>query len=182
MNSVRVDGFGRGSSAPIETKESDESIIHTLGPTGLTPDALVDFVTAEVTKPGARRRGPGFCEDPFHIFTVSSEPCRYFNMDLLVHKDARPAGMAELMVYSIVPLGPVVPGDPSRDHDLIDIPEALEIHSGSLHSLQMKEFPRYVELLEHSFQKLGWDMDEFTCWRLKVDFAPVGIQFCIRFG
>ncbi len=182
LNAVRVDGFGTGVSAPVETKQEGENIIHTLGPTGLTPEDLVDFVTAEVTRPGARRRGPGYCEDPFHVFTVSSEPCRCLRLDLLIHKDALPAGMAELLVYSIIPLGPVNPGDPARSHDLIDIPETLEIHSGSLHSLQMKEFPRYVDLLEHSFQKLGWDMGEFTCWRLQVDFAPVGTQFCIRFG
>ncbi|MCP5021455.1 MAG: hypothetical protein GY930_06735 [bacterium] len=182
FHSVRVDEFGAGLPAPVETSQVGDSIIHSLGDTGLSPGDKFDFITAELTRPGARRRGPGFCEDPLFVFHIPAAPCRKLSLDLLIHRDALPPGSAELLVYSTIPLGPAVVGDPARKHDLTDIPETLEIRTGSLDSLQYREFPRYVDLLENSFERLGWDMGSFTCWRLQVDFAPVGTQFCIRFA
>ncbi|MCA9001500.1 MAG: hypothetical protein KDB61_06225 [Planctomycetes bacterium] len=179
-HSARVEGFGPRPTAPMATKQFGEEVIHLLGPTSLATEGRVDMIAAEVSKPGARRRAAGLCEDPLFVFAIPGIPSRKFNLDFLIHRDALPPGMAEVLVYSIVPMGPADVGDPAREHDLFEIPETLEVHTGSLSSLQLDGFPGYVSLLEHSFQKLDWTMDKFTCWRLQVDFAPLGTQFCIR--
>ncbi len=182
LHTVRLDGFTNGKPAPIITTQVGQELIHTLGPTELEPEATVDLVLAEVTRPGLRRRGPGFCTDPLSVYTIGGTPTRKLNLDLLIHEDCVPDGRAELLVYSTVPHGPAIVGDLARAHDLEQIPETLELRHADVRSLHIPVFPRYLDVLEHSFGKLGLNASKFSSWRLQVDFPTPGTQYCIQLG
>ncbi len=176
LHTARLDEFCEGDPVPIETVQYGQDVIHMLGRTELLPDAKADLVLAEVYR---RARS---VSDPVTAFLITTIPSKKLNLDLLIHEDVVPSGRTELLVYSLIPRGPVAPGDPSRAPDLEPIPETLEIHSAGIDSLHIPAFPRYVEVLRHSFEKLGWDSNRFCSWRLQVDFPPYSSQFCILLG
>ena len=120
-------------------------------------------------------------DEPLSVFQVPVTPVRRLCVDLLVREDAVPAGSAERLVYTTIPSGPAVVGDPSRAHELEEIPESLQVGQGFT-GMQLEGFPRYVPALEHAFASQGWAPGRFRRWRLSVPFAPLGSQFSILLG
>jgi len=182
IHTARLDEFCEGNPVPIETVQYGDDVIHMLGSTALLPNSRADLALAEVYRGAIPNPGGGGSSEPLKAFCIAVTPSRKLNLDLLIHEDIVPSGRAELLVYSLVPRGPAVPGDPSRIPDLEEIPETLEIRSAGIDTLHIPEFTRYVELLEHSFGKLAWDSRRFCSWRLQVDFPPYTSQFSTLVG
>ena len=179
LHSVRLDQFCSASPAPLETRVIGEDVQYTLGQTGFGPRSTVDLVIAEVN-PGElldedHLRGA----NPPYFFHIPAAPTRSMVFDVLVHEEVYPGLAGELIVFDTGHRGPASPHQTERDVDRMRVSETLEDLGASPARRRLSGFPGYGELLEHAFDKLGWDPTRFRGFRVQVSYPLHGTQTCI---
>lgn len=125
----------------------------------------------EVDQP--RYRGPSY-----HI----DSPVRRMTFDVFLHRDVYPGVSPELRVYDAVSRGEVVEfDDPARKIDLLKTNDAIHPLPSRLIGARLRHLPRYVEMLQHVYDTLGWNSAEFRGYRLDVEYPIYGAQYRMGF-
>jgi len=176
MHSVRLDQFCSASPAPLEARIIEEDVQYTLGATGFGPRSSVDLVIAEVN--------PGELENEFdltkrnapYFFQIPATSSRMMVFDLLVHEEVYKGCQPQLMVYDTGHRGPAPAGSAQREIDRINVTETLEDLGTEPSRRRFAGFPRYLELLDHAFNKLGWDPSRFRAYRVQMSYPLHGMQ------
>lgn len=116
------------------------------------------------------------------VLTVFDTPCKRGTMDVFVHKDLYPGVMPELLIYETVPRGYVSRfGDPAREQDRLHFHESIRPLGLGTASARLAHVSRYVEMLDHVCERLGWDAGVFRGYRLDVEYPIYGAQYMIGF-
>lgn len=180
LHTVRLDDFCAAPPAPLAASTFGPYVQYSLGPTGFGPASKVDLVIAELNRAELRARKPER-ERPPYTFTIPEMASRKLVFDLLVHDELYDGEGPELLCYDTTGQGPARAGDPARSLDLRSLTDGAQALGSGLPRLRLLEFPRYVPLVEHVFQRLALDPARFRAYRLSQTYPLVGRQFTFAF-
>ena len=71
--------------------------------------------------------------------------------------------------------------DRSRDVDRLDLVETIHGLGAGTAPLRVAQIPRYVDLLRHVFERMGWDEEGFRTYRCQVEYPVYGSQVVMAF-
>lgn len=179
FHSVRLDEFCSLAPAPLEAQRHGMDIQYTLGHTGFGPESSVDLVMAEVNLGELRHVELDDSKSRPYFFQIPAAPSRAMLFDLLIHRDLYPDSEPELLIYDTSINGPAKAGAPERAIDLMRHSEQLEFLDYRPSRLRFSGFPRYLELLDYSLSKLGWDAESFRAYRLHMTYPLHATQACM---
>lgn len=108
-------------------------------------------------------------------------PVKALIVDVLVHRDVWVDVEPELRMYDTTGRGLANPIDPSRDMDRIDVFETIQDLGTRLDSFRTNEVGRYVEMIRHICDQLGWESDSFRGYRCRVEYPVHGTQVNLVF-
>jgi hypothetical protein len=100
--------------------------------------------------------------------------------DLFVHRDLSYAMSPELAVYIQLPGGPNYPGCAS-DQGLLPVGDPVVALGGQPPDVLTPEFPRYSKMIHYVFERAGWDMHDFSGFRVKLRYPPVPAVAILRY-
>ncbi len=180
--SVRLDQFCSRAPAPIITKTFGRDIQYLLGETGFGPESSVDLVIAEVNRAELILEPAGDSARNPYFYQIAGTPSRAMLFDVLIHKDIYTDRDAKLLLYDTSNRGPAAAGSKERAVDLLRTTDELELLGTQPSRRRFTGFPRYLELLDHAFSKLGWSSEEFVGYRVQISYPLQGNQVCIAFG
>lgn len=174
--------FSTNPTPRIVTRESDGTVYYRLAGDDVGMRSAIDLVTADQRagtfkryyEPGTNRvRGVGYTFDT---------PARRATLDVFVHKDLWPNVRTRLAVYSTARLGMInFFGEPRREDDLLITHDEIRALPVGIQAVRVAHYPRYIELLEHVFGRVGWEPSEFRGYRLDVQYPLYASQYCMGF-
>lgn len=174
--------FSSVEAPDIRVVHSDEVVHYVLGDTGIGPRSDADLVFAEVNLDELQRYFPAGSDRRAFVYAEVSTPAKVFTLDLLVHNDLYQGQDPALAIYDTLMLGTASVNDRSRDIDRYVMNEAVSPLGVGLHNWRSSDAPRYLELLGHTFDSLGWDASKFRGYRCRIDYAIYGSQVALSFG
>jgi hypothetical protein len=160
------------------TERTDGYIEHELveGPVGKT--AAITCMMADVVRNAASY----FCDEHNRnneYFALVRTPCEVLINDLFVHKDTFGPLKPELVVYGDLLGGPEYP---AGGHEPLRLPI-----NGSVDYLgrgpgvaATPDVPRYPELAQHVFERLGWDGQAFDVYRARIAYPILSSLVVMR--
>jgi hypothetical protein len=181
IDSLRLDAFCSSPPPPLLTTQVGEVIHYTLGDTGFGPKSKADLVYAEVNLNELPRYFPATPKRSRYVFAEVSTPANLLVLDALIHKDLLGASRPELFIYDTVLDGVASVNDRTRDASRLDLRETLEPLGAGLRTYRVSEMPTYLEMLEQSFAKLGWNPADVMGFRTRIDYPVYGSQVAIAF-
>ncbi len=181
LDSARLDEFCQAAPAPLDAKRFGDNVQYTLGPTGSGPSSKVDLVLAEFNPAELGDSiGSTGSRAPYY-YHLPAVPTRVTLFDLIVHKDVYLGHSPELFIYDTAVRGPSVVGDPESEIDRQQVFEELEHLGFELPKRRFPGYPRYAELLDHAFGKLGWHAADFQVHRIEMDYPLHATQIAMGF-
>jgi hypothetical protein len=182
FGSGRLDDFCTARPAPLEVSTYGNYVRYTLGPTGFGPSSTVDLVLGELNTGELRSSIEQHHEAGWspYFFQIPDMPVKLAVFDLIIFKGAYTEYQVEFVSHRTSERGPADVNDPGREFDQIELNEPLKVLGAHPGQMRIMEFPRYTELLRHSFEKLGWDSDEFTAYRIRVPHPLAGTQMTFK--
>jgi hypothetical protein len=102
-------------------------------------------------------------------------PAEVFLFDHFVHRDLFPHVERELCVF-----GELHNPISQDDHDRLPVAETLDRLGRGLRAARTPDVPGYLDLLEWTFARLGWDPDQFDAYRVRLAFPPIPSTVVIR--
>jgi hypothetical protein len=180
LHTVRLDRFCEAPPAPLDARTFGQYVQYSLGPTGFGPASKVDLVIAEVNRAELPHRAPSRDRPPY-MFLIPEMPGRKVVFDLLVDRDVYGGYGPELLTYDTSALGPAVAGDTSRALDLRSVTDTTQVLGSGLTRLRALEFPRYTQLLEFVFERLGLEPGRFRSYRFTQSYPLLGRQITFAF-
>lgn len=166
----------------LEVSEAGTMVSYRVAGDKVAMRSAIDLVTADrrpaslpayLEEGGPRYRG-------YALFVGT--PTKRLTIDVFAHRDAYPGVKPRLRVYDTAHMGLVARfDDPAReDHLLVSHEEVRALPSG-LSGVRITHLPRYTEVLEHVFGRLGWYPTEFRGYRLDVPFPVYGAVYMLGF-
>lgn len=180
IEDIRLNQFCNSPPAPLLAEEFGSLVQYSLGPTGFGPGSKVDLVVTEWNRNELNDRAPNPKTPPF-FYTIPEMASRRMVFDLIVHADIYPGSGPKLMVYDTAGRGAASACDRTRALDLRRTPHEIQVLGTGLHRMRIKEYPRYIELQQFTFDKLGWDSAEFRAFRVAIQYPLVGHQITMAF-
>ena len=105
-------------------------------------------------------------------FAAMWTPTETLIIDLVVHEDLYGPIRPELLVYSELGTGAQWPvGAPNRLE--LPVSERVQFLGQGAGMLETKHVPRYREMAEAGFGRLGWDGNRFDVYRVEMKFPPI---------
>jgi hypothetical protein len=141
-----------------------------------------NVVVCEVLRESMRRHQRP--EDPRPFCSLNEDmdvPAQSSTFDVLVHRDLYPNANPELRTIRNGLMGIALPNDGSRDFDVIDVRETVELLGSDLEHFEMEGVTRYAEMLQHVCEKLRWSTAVFRGYRCQVEYPIFGSQLQMRF-
>jgi hypothetical protein len=178
VSTARLDAFCE-NPADIEAERVGEAMHYRLADNGYGPGSAADIVMIEVNYsemprvllPG--RKG--------NVFAEVGTPVKRILFDVLVHRDLYAGVEPQLFIYDTALDGAADINDPSRDVDRLDLLESVQSLGWGREKARHARIPHYVDLLEHVFERLGWDDDRFRGYRCEIDYPVYGSQVALAF-
>ncbi|MEM1448037.1 MAG: hypothetical protein AAGI22_02945 [Planctomycetota bacterium] len=180
-DSGRLDEFCVSPPGRFIAHRTGDLLQYTLDGSAYGPKQAVDLLVAEVNEAemaasvdrGSGRRGWVYSDAPI--------PARKLVMDVIVHEDVYPGAEPELLLYDTSSGGVADVNDRRRDLDRLDLAESIVTLGRGLGGVEVKEFEPYPRVLEHVFERLGWDPERFRVHRVDIDYPIVGMQAAVAF-
>ena len=141
---------------------------------------MVDLLFADIT----RSRYPAHSEirkQPASPGAVIDVPVKTLIVDVLVHEDVWRGVEPELRMYDTAGRGLASPTDASRRLDRRDVLESIQNMGTQISGFRTKEVARYVDMVQHVCDKLGWDSTKFRGYRCRVEYPVYGYQVAVIF-
>jgi hypothetical protein len=185
VDGLRLDAFCSAPPPPLLAQRVGEVVHYTLGDTGFGPKSKSDLVYAEVNLNELPRYFPPEPKRQRYVFAEVSTPANLLVLDALIHRGLLDSSTGqsrpELFIYDTVLEGVASVNDRSRDASRLDLRETLEPLGAGLRTYRVSEMPAYLELLELSFAKLGWNSADVLGFRTRIDYPVYGSQVAIAF-
>jgi hypothetical protein len=109
-------------------------------------------------------------------------PAKRMTVDVFLHSHVYPGVPPQYAVYDIVGRGIVrLFDDPAREHDRLNLHDTIRPLPIGLAGARLPHVPRYVDILRHVYDAVGWDPAEFRGYRLDVQYPVYGAQYIIGF-
>ncbi len=109
-------------------------------------------------------------------------PTRVLLLDALLHEDVWSGSVPQLFTYRLGARGLVKDEELSeRATDRLELVERIEIMPPGLAALELRDVPRYAEMLAHVFGRLDWSPARFRCFRLRMEYPIAGSQMIMAF-
>ena len=106
-------------------------------------------------------------------------PCKVLIQDVLVREGMFDSTLPEVLIYG--DHRGVDPHPEGRDCDLLTMHASVKhLGKGPL-VVHTPDVPRYTEMLEYAFDRLGWDGDKFDVYRCRVEYPVMPSSVVIRF-
>jgi hypothetical protein len=149
-------------------ERTDGYIEHQLveGPVGST--AAITCVMGDVVRNAATR----YCDEHNRnneYFALVRTPCEVLINDLFVDKDLFGPLKPELIVYGDLLGGPEYPAG-GREPPRLPVQASADYLGRGPGVIATPDVPRYVELAQHVFDRLGWDGQRFDVYRVRVAY------------
>lgn len=124
-------------------------------------------------KPGKPKHSSLFVEPAFPVVLLV--------FDVLLHVDAFPSAVPELIIYDTGTKGLADVNDPTRDIDRMEMRESLVPLGQDLRELRCQEIPRYGDMLTRLSDNFSWDPAAYRGYRCRIQYPVYGWQFSIAF-
>ncbi len=108
-------------------------------------------------------------------------PCRTYVLDALTHKDVWAGCSPALAIYDTATRGICDVNDPDNDIYRLHLEETIQYLGEGIERFRNPDVPRYLELLQSAFDRLGWDPADFRGHRVRVRYPVYGSQFVMAF-
>ncbi|MGD8450724.1 MAG: hypothetical protein PVJ57_02800 [Phycisphaerae bacterium] len=149
------------------------------------PHAVIDYVLAEsdVGNTGAvtcltgeliRKAEPCFADDLHAVLgtkTPLRTPCEVVVADLFLRRDF--FGQISPSLRLVSDLFSERMGIIYGPTDQLPLQDQVESLGGGPYVAPMPEMPRYAEMIQHCGDRLGWNLEQFDCYRVRVQYPPV---------
>lgn len=135
------------------------------GPVGNT--AALTLVTAELTRQTARTFQTRHSEQMDWGVWITT-PCEVLVFDQFIHRDLFPPSPRNVRMYANLV-------DPAHfaDGQLLPTFERVETLGRAQEAVHTPDIPRYGEVAQYVFERLGWDSRQFELYRLRMQFPPM---------
>lgn len=111
-------------------------------------------------------------EDQYGEFmTTVTTPAELLIVDLYLHRACELAA-PDLALYSMLPGGPQYPQG-GREHARLPLREGMIDLGAAPPDLIVPEMPRYRQIVESVFERLGHNANEFAGYRLRMRYPPI---------
>jgi hypothetical protein len=134
------------------------------GPIGATGKAT--YVSGQVFRNIGRRYGSAERRTVRQTSHVSW-PIRVIYRDLLVRGDVWGPLNSSARVYSALG-GLVLDHEQRREEDVLPMRVDVESLGAGLSGLKTPDMPRYAEMLQWAFRRVGWRAEQFHAYRIRV--------------
>ena len=171
--------FTRGNVpqvVPVNTPEGRDFVL-TEGPVG--NEGAFDCFWGEMMRSAATR----FASLPTDIGEFGAAittPVERLVSDIIVHKDLEFALKPELLVFGHI----FAHGRPTGDRDdpcLLPIRQATIELPGSPPLVNTTLVPRYPQIVQKVYERMGWNPEDFRGTRLIMEYPPLGSNVLLRF-
>jgi hypothetical protein len=176
FNELRLDEFCSKPPAELDVQRAGEVVHYTLAGSSYGPQSATDLVFAEVNLAEMPHYVDPRRRPRRQVFAEVATPASTLVFDALVHESVFTWTEPVLSIYDTVLDGVADANDPARDMDRLDLREAIQPLGRGISKFRLMEFSRYVELLRHVCEKLGWDGDGFRGYRCRIDYPIYGSQ------
>ena len=106
-------------------------------------------------------------------------PCKVLIHDVLVREGMYGSSIPEVLIYG--DHRGVDPHPEGRDCDLLAMHASVRhLGKGPL-VVHTPEVPRYTEMLEYAFDRLGWEGEKFDVYRCRVEYPVMPSSVVVRF-
>lgn len=114
------------------------------------------------------------------LLSIVNTPIETFVFDLLVHRDMAEQINPRALVYGRA--SGLMDDHERRDERLLlPLTEEVRPLRPGLSSLATPLVPRYPELVSTAFERGGWNIADFSGWRLMLRFPPMPSTVSVRF-
>lgn len=161
----------------IERNECSINIELRDGPVGKTGEFSCFF---GYTYPACESRYASESDEEAFLFSSISMPARVLLFDLFVHKDMYPLASPRVDVF----------GNPWNSAQSFDEKSRIAVYEPLLDlgrgaNISTPFASNYPSVIEHTYQRAGWDAGDFHCLRLVMEFPPmpsaIGVNFNLPF-
>lgn len=171
--------FFAGNHPSVHLLRDDRGIVYELedGPVGRTGifSAYYGYIDR-----GALTRYRDNHNQIGELLSIVNTPIETFVFDLLVHKDMADQIDPKALVYGRA--SGLMDDHERRDERLLlPLTEELRTMRAGLSGLATPLVPRYPELVATAFERGGWDLADFSGWRLMLPFPPMPSTVSVRF-
>ena len=181
LEDMRLDEFCVSPPAEIDLHATGDVYHYTLGGDAIGPQSPVDLVMAEVNYAEMPRFVPRERNRKGKVFAEVAVPSQVLFFDVLVHDDIYPSSEPQLLIYDTVLDGVADINDPSRDMDRMDMLETIQHLGHGIAKWRHTRIPRYVDILRHVLDRLGWEDERLRGYRCAVDYPVYGSQVAMAF-
>ena len=181
LRGLMLDPYCSSPLPPLQARRHDATVHYTLAGDAIGPQSAVNLLFAELTPSclpryrdtAGRRYGPG---------SEITTPTNILIFDVLMHEDVYPGSDPALLVYDTAVNGVADLNDSARDIDRLDVAETIQPLGRGASKWRASEVPRYVEIVRHVLDKVGWDGERLRGYRCKVQYPIYGSQLYFAFN
>lgn len=178
---VPLDRYCLHPPVGLRAREVGESIQYTLPDELLGPRQVRDLLVVDHHPEAMRRFAQGDPPRRVSLFVEPAVPVTNLLFDVLLHADAFPGAVPELVVFETAYEGLANVNDPERGPDRVEVSETLSALGSGSARLEAVELPRYGEALARLAERFDWDLGQFRGWRLRMAYPVHGWQVCMAF-
>jgi hypothetical protein len=158
----------------IRRHTDDGHVLDELMPGQIGQAGQLTITTGEVV----RNVSTAFASEPgdrAHFGVGVGTPSEVMIFDHFVHRDLFAGVRRELCVFSEV-------GQPftSDEQDRLRVPEQIHALGSGLSNVHTPDAPGYARLLRYTFERCGWNADEFVLHRVRMAYPPLTTSVMIR--
>ena len=151
----------RGSAGVVEDVLAESDVGNSQAVTCLTGEII-------------RRVEPCYASDEHRFLGMRMPmrtPCEVAVMDIFLKRDffGRPKSSVRLFSDLFKESMGVLYSEP----DELPTHEDIAFLGAGVLNVQIREMPKYTEIVEHAFDRLGWRSDTFDCYRLQMQYPPI---------
>lgn len=179
LDGLRLSQFCSLPPPTLVVRHVGDVVHYTLGDSGFGLRSACDMVFAEVNLNEMPRYIRSDQPRKRHVFVEISVPIKLLVFDALVHRDVFRGHDPSLVIYDTACEGVADPNDPVRDIDRLDTSESIQNLGWGIDSFRSRDEPRYADILQHAWNSLGWNADDFRGYRCRIDYPLYGSQVVI---
>jgi hypothetical protein len=176
LDGLRLDAFCSSPPPDLDVHRIGDVVQYSLADSGYGLRSACDLVFAEVNLGEMPRYIPREQKRKRHVFAEISVPTKLLVFDALVHEAIFAGRDPGLEIYDTSFEGVADPNDRLRDMDRLDMSESIQSLGSGSAKFRSSDEPRHADLLQHVWQSLGWNGDEFRGYRCRISYPVYGSQ------
>ncbi len=149
-------------------KNGDQTTI-ALSEDGPPPESPFDLTYAAIIRNCLYQYRADDCAEGWRNYLLHT-PCKLLVRDVFIRDDLYPGLAPEVTLYIPSPRGPETarrPGLYGR-MNTVDMATPIEQLGMGLRSIKVREMPDYQRLVQHAFDRAGWNPSRFRVYRAKI--------------